>query len=293
MNLRELVVDLEARREKIRQMGGPERVERQHERGKLTARERLALLFDDGIFFEVGMHGRQMGPAGEKGDTPADGVVCGFGKVEGRMVCAAAYDFTVKGGSIGQTGEEKVTRLRKMALQGRWPIVWLIDSAGARIDPGQRSSPRRAQPVRGLGSPVPRAGGDERRRAAGGRHGGAWGGGHRVHPGPRRLRAHGQGRRLAGARADRPGQGRDRPGHRRAGARWVEGAHNEVSGVGDAEVKNDHECIALTRKYLSFMPSSCDEAPPRLAVTDPVDRREESLLDLLPETRARPTTCTR
>ncbi len=96
------------------------------------------MFFDDGVFFEVGMHGRQMGPAGEKNDTPADGVICGFGKVDGRMVCAAAYDFTVKGGSIGQTGEEKVTRLRKMSLTGRWPIVWFIDSAGARIDPGGR-----------------------------------------------------------------------------------------------------------------------------------------------------------
>jgi acetyl-CoA carboxylase carboxyltransferase component len=63
-------------------------------------------------------------------------VVCGFGKVDGRMVCAASYDFTVKGGSIGQTGEEKVTRMRQMSLRGRWPMVWFIDSGGARIDPG-------------------------------------------------------------------------------------------------------------------------------------------------------------
>jgi acetyl-CoA carboxylase carboxyltransferase component len=86
------------------------------------------------------MHGTQMGlpPARRQGRPPADAVVCGFGKVDGRMVCAAAYDFTVKGGSIGQTGEEKVTRLRQMALRGRWPMVWFIDSGGARIDPGQR-----------------------------------------------------------------------------------------------------------------------------------------------------------
>jgi len=63
-------------------------------------------------------------------------VITAFGKVDGRMVTCAAYDFTVKGGSIGYTGEEKVTRLRSMALKGRWPIVWLIDSGGARIDPG-------------------------------------------------------------------------------------------------------------------------------------------------------------
>src|SRR5688572_12478419 len=94
--MRELVADLEARQQKVRQMGGPERIQKQHERGKLTARERVALLFDDGVHFEVGAHGTQMGlAAGPDGaDKPAaDGVVTAFGKVDGRMVCCAAYDF--------------------------------------------------------------------------------------------------------------------------------------------------------------------------------------------------------
>src|SRR3954454_9226107 len=137
--MRGTVKDLEARREAVRRRGGEERVQKQHARGKLTARERLDAFFDDGVFFEVGMHGTQMGlAAGPDGkDRPAaDAVVCAFGKVDGRMVCCASYDFTVKGGSIGQTGEEKVTRLRQMALRGRMPMVWFIDSAGARIDPG-------------------------------------------------------------------------------------------------------------------------------------------------------------
>src|SRR5688500_20112427 len=66
---------------------------------------------------------------------PADAVICGWGKVNGRLVGAAAYDFTVKGGSIGMVGETKVTRLRELALRCRMPMVWFIDSAGARIDP--------------------------------------------------------------------------------------------------------------------------------------------------------------
>ena len=136
MNMDELVKDLEARREQVRAMGGPAKVEKQHQRGKLTARERLSAFFDDGVYFEIGMLGRPMGLMSGGDPVPADAVVCGFGKVGGRMVCSAAYDFTVKGGSIGQVGEEKVTRLRAMALRGRWPIVWFIDSAGARIDPG-------------------------------------------------------------------------------------------------------------------------------------------------------------
>ncbi len=100
----------------------------------------MAAFFDDGVFFEVGMHGTQMGlAAGADGkDRPARR----RRRVRLRQgprahgVLRQSYDFTVKGGSIGQTGEEKVTRLRKMALRGRWPMVWFIDSGGARIDPG-------------------------------------------------------------------------------------------------------------------------------------------------------------
>src|SRR5260370_31706285 len=112
--MREMVADLEKRLEEIRKMGGPERIQKQHERGKLTARERFAQFFDGGVHFEVGAHGTQMGmSAGADGkDKPAaDSLVPGCRKVDGRMVCCAAYDFTVKGGSIGHTGEEKVTRL--------------------------------------------------------------------------------------------------------------------------------------------------------------------------------------
>src|SRR5271155_1037219 len=101
MNMHELVQDLEARRAKVREMGGPEKVAKQHARGKMTARERLAAFFDDGVYFEVGMHGTQMGLAAGAGGNerpPADAVVCAFGKVDGRMVCSASYDFTVKGG---------------------------------------------------------------------------------------------------------------------------------------------------------------------------------------------------
>ena len=129
--MRDRVAELHERRAKVREMGGPEKVAKHHERGKLTARERLALLFDGGAFPEVGLHATERGPGGQT--VPADAVVCGWGKVNGRNVAAAAYDFTVKGGSIGFSGETKVTRMRELALRNRMPMVWLIDSAGARI----------------------------------------------------------------------------------------------------------------------------------------------------------------
>src|SRR5205807_1182207 len=133
--LRPLADDLHARREQIKQGGGPEKVERQHAADKLTARERLDLLIDPGTFVELGIHGRPHSSqrAMDGVQAAADGVITGYGKVDGRLVAVAAYDFTVMAGSMGMTGELKMARLRELALQKRIPLIWLLDSAGARI----------------------------------------------------------------------------------------------------------------------------------------------------------------
>jgi acetyl-CoA carboxylase carboxyltransferase component len=133
--LRPLVEDLEERRRIAKLGGGEERIARQHAADKLTARERVELLIDAGTFTELGLHaGIHHSVRGlEDKDAPADGVITGYGKVDGRLVAVAAYDFTVMAGSMGTTGELKVTRLRELALTKRIPFVWLLDSAGARI----------------------------------------------------------------------------------------------------------------------------------------------------------------
>lgn len=280
MNMEDLVKDLEARRERIRQMGGPDKVKKQHDRGKLSARERLAAFFDDGVYFELGMHGRPMGIGGND-DVPADAVVCGFGKVDGRMVCAAAYDFTVKGGSIGQVGEEKVTRLRSMALKGRWPIVWFIDSAGARIDPGS-SHPDQISLFAGSGhlfreqvvmsGVVPQVAAMVGPGAAGTAY----------IPGLAdfvpMVKDIGS-LALGGPPLVKAVTGQEIAEQDLGGSK----VHTTTSGVGDVEVESDAACIALVRKYLSFMPSHCEEGPPIVPCTDPVDRRDDALLKLLPE----------
>src|SRR5207302_7101961 len=100
-----------------------------------TARERVDLLIDAGTFVELGIHGRphfsQRAMDGK--EAPADGVVTGYGKIDGRLAAVAAYDFTVMAGSMGMTGELKVNRLSELALTKRIPMIWLLDSAGARI----------------------------------------------------------------------------------------------------------------------------------------------------------------
>ena len=133
--LRPLAEDLRARRQQIQLGGGEEKIAAQHAADKLTARERIDLLIDPGTFVELGIHGRPhfSQRAMDGRDAPADGVITGYGKVNGRLTAVAAYDFTVMAGSMGMTGELKVTRLRELALTKRIPFVWLLDSAGARI----------------------------------------------------------------------------------------------------------------------------------------------------------------
>src|SRR4051794_41950001 len=145
--LRALVDDLHERREKARLGGGTDKIERQHEQDKLTARERLALLMDEGTFPELGIHGRPhfSQRAMEGREAPADGVITGYGEVDGRLVAVAAYDFTVMAGSMGMTGGLKVGRPREMALGKRMPVGWVPDSPRGRT-PG------------GGGPPVPRPG---------------------------------------------------------------------------------------------------------------------------------------
>jgi acetyl-CoA carboxylase carboxyltransferase component len=133
--MREAVEALNSKKDQYREMGGAERVERQHKAGKLTARERIDLLFDEGTFTEFGLlaHHQSQSPQMQGKVTPADGVVTGIGDVDGRRVAVIAYDFTVMAGSMGMVTELKATRMRELALRERIPIVWLIDSAGARI----------------------------------------------------------------------------------------------------------------------------------------------------------------
>jgi acetyl-CoA carboxylase carboxyltransferase component len=289
MLMREMVAELEARRARAREMGGADKIERQHARGKMTARERLAALFDDGVFFELGMHATQMGLAAGpdgKDKPPADGVLTVFGKIDGRMVCCAAYDFTIKGGSIGYTGEEKVTRLRSMSLKGRWPMVWLIDSAGARIDPGS-THPDMISLFAGTGhlfreqvvmsGVVPQVAAMVGPGAAGTAY----------IPGLADYVPMVKGigsLALAGPALVKAVTGQE-IGEQELGGSKI---HSETSGVADGEFENDAACLAAVKKYLSFLPSNCDEPPPDVPCTDPIERRDEALLDLLPETTRKP-----
>jgi acetyl-CoA carboxylase carboxyltransferase component len=121
--------------------GGPRRVDEQRARGKMLARERLALLLDEHSFQEIGALATHtctdFGMAGQR--YPGDGIVCGFGKINGRRVAVFAHDFTVLGGSFSQVQSQKICRIQDLAVESGIPLIGLNDSGGARIQEGVRS----------------------------------------------------------------------------------------------------------------------------------------------------------
>jgi acetyl-CoA carboxylase carboxyltransferase component len=281
--LRPLADDLRARREQIRQGGGAEKIDAQHAQDKLTARERIALLIDEGTFVELGIHGRPHSSqrAMDGREAPADGVITGYGKIDGRLAAVAAYDFTVMAGSMGMTGEIKVTRLRELALTKRIPLIWLLDSAGARIQEavgslfaGTGHLFREEVVASGV---IPQVAALMGPCAAGTAY----------IPGLADFVPMVRGRgsmALAGPHLVRAAVGEDVTQEELGGSR----VHCRKSGVGDLEVASDEECIERIKEYLSYFPSSCEQPPPVLAGADPIERGDEDLLDVLPDSNRKP-----
>ena len=279
--LEALVAELKAKRDKALAMGGEERIARQHERNKLTARERLDLLFDPGTFEEFGLlaTGQSMkGEAYDPNKTAADGVITGHGKIDGRVVYAAVYDFTVMAGSMGMIGEQKVARLRDLALRNRCPILWLLDSAGARIQDATGSM------FAGTGylfwdqvnmsGVIPQVAAMLGPCAAGTAY----------IPGlsdfvP--MVKETSSMSLGGARLVKAATGEDVTDHDMGGSQ----VHCYESGVGDLEVEDDAACIAAVKEFLSFLPSNNREQAPVKPTDDPSDRLVEGLDKVVPANR--------
>jgi len=139
--MKDILDRLEQRRARARSGGGEARIEAQHKRGKLTARERVELLLDKGSFeeFDMFVEHRSTDFGMEKTKIPGDGVVTGWGTVNGRTVFLFAKDFTVFGGSLSETHAQKIIKVQDAAMKARAPIVGLFDAGGARIQEGVAS----------------------------------------------------------------------------------------------------------------------------------------------------------
>jgi methylmalonyl-CoA decarboxylase subunit alpha len=272
-----LVDDVSTRKAKALEMGGPNAVERQRSMGKLPVRERIDLLLDDGSFVEFGMLADSMDPAlrEERGSLAADGMVAGIGAIDGRRVAVCAYDFTVLAGSMGAVGEQKTARMRELALRQRIPIVWLLDSAGARIQATSGSTFAGAGALFReqvtLSGVVPQVAAMLGHCAAGTAYIPALADFIPMVKGTSSMA-------LGGRHLVRAATGEDVTEEEMGGSE----VHTKVSGVADLEVASDEDCLAVVRQYLGFFPSHNQEPPPLRPTSDPVDRRVDELYQLVP-----------
>ena len=139
--MKHVIQELEERRRRARLGGGEARIKAQHDRGKLTARERIELLLDKDSFeeFDMFVEHRATEFGSERLRIPGDGVVTGWGTINGRMVYLIAKDFTVFGGSLSEAHAQKICKILDMAMQNCAPVIGLYDSGGARIQEGVAS----------------------------------------------------------------------------------------------------------------------------------------------------------
>ncbi|MFB6308014.1 MAG: acyl-CoA carboxylase subunit beta [Haloarculaceae archaeon] len=282
MTHEEDIEELRERKAQAEKGGGEERIESQHEKGKLTARERIDYFLDDGSFVEIDQlrehRCRNFGM--EEKTVPGDGVVTGYGEVDGRQVYVFAHDFTVFGGSLGEAFAEKVCKVMDRAIETGAPIVGLNDSAGARIQEGIDSLAgyadifHRNQQASGVVPQIsiimgPCAGGAVYSPAITDFVYMVEETSHMFITGPDVIET------VTGEEV-----GFDELG----GA----GTHASESGVAHFTAADEKAAMDEVRYLLSFLPSNNVEDPPRVEPWDDPERADEQLIEVVPDAPQKP-----
>jgi propionyl-CoA carboxylase beta chain len=267
---------------KAEEGGGPARVAQQHQKGKLTARERLDLLLDPGSFVELDRFVTHRSTAfGMEANRPlGDGVVTGWGRIDGRLVYVFSQDFTVIGGSLSETNAAKICKVMDLAVRNGAPVIGLNDSGGARIQEGVASLGGYADIFlrNTLASGVvpqisailgPCAGGAVYSPAITDFIFMVRGVSYMFVTGPNVVKT---------------------VTHEDVTFDTLGGAdvHAETSGVAHLVHASEPECLEAIRRLLAYLPSNNLDDPPRGPTTDPADRREDRLLELIPDSPAKP-----
>lgn len=274
--------DLRQRKEAMKLGGGQKRIDAQHSKGKLTARERLTLLFDADSFVEIDAFVSHRCTNFDMADTkaPGDGVVIGHGTVEGRLVFAYAQDFTVLGGSLGEYHAEKIVKIQDNALKMGAPIVGLNDSGGARIQEGVNA-------LSGFGKifyrntissgVIPQISAIMGPCAGGAVYSPA------ITDFVFMVDKTSQ-MFITGPQVIKTVTGEDVSAEKLGGAK----THNSVSGVAHFIADNDEDCINQIRELLGYLPSNNMETAPEYATEDSVNRIVESFETIIPESPNKP-----
>src|SRR6476659_4717158 len=267
--MKDILEKLETRRANARLGGGQSRIEAQHKRGKLTARERIDLLMDKDSFEEFDMfveHRATEFGMDKQAKIPGDGVVTGWGTVNGRTVFVFAKDFTVFGGSLSETHALKIQKIQDMAMKARAPIVGWFDGGGARIQEGVASRGgygevfKRNVIASGVIPQIsvimgPCAGGDV----------------------------------YSPAMTDFIFMVKD-TSYMFVTAEELGGAsvHATKSSVADGAFENDVECLLQMRRLIDFLPANCGSGVPEWPTQDDADREDFSLDTLIPDNPNKP-----
>src|SRR3954467_5566469 len=276
MNLEQKLAELKRRDSAAEEGGGKERRERQHKDGKMSARERVEFLLDEGTFEEtdklVTHHCTDFGMEEQK--IFGDGFVTGYGRIEGRLVFVFAQDFTVFGGSLSEANAGKICKIMDMAMKVGAPVIGLNDSGGARIQEGVMSLAGYADIFlrNTLASGVipqisaimgPCAGGAVYSPAITDFIAMVDKTSYMFVTGPDVIKS---------------------VTHEEVSKEELGGAmtHNSTSGVAHFLAHNDEECLLLVRELFSFLPSNNADEPPKKASSDPWDRTEEALDTMIP-----------
>src|SRR3984893_14479131 len=274
--------ELERRKRESELGGGEARIKRQHDDGKLTARERIVLLFDPGSFQELdqlGVH-RNTDFGMEKQRIPGDGVVTGYGTVQGRLVYAFAQDFTVFGGSLSETHAAKIVKIMDLAMKNGAPMIGLNDSGGARIQEGVVSLGGYADIFlrNTLASGVipqisaimgPCAGGAVYSPALTDFIFMVKNTSYMFVTGPDVVKS----------------VTREDVTFEQLGGAMI---HNSTSGVAHFAADSDEHALRMVRELLSFIPSNNVDDPPAITPTDSADRVEPKLNSIVPEASNQP-----
>ncbi len=280
--MREMLEKLAAKRAAARLGGGQRRIDAQHAKGKLTARERIDALLDEGSFEEWDMFVEHRCSDFDMADTkvPGDGVVTGFGSINGRLVFVFSQDFTVFGGSLSESHAEKICKVMDQAMKVGAPVIGLNDSGGARIQEGVASLGGYAEVFQRnvLASGVvpqislimgPCAGGAVYSPAMTDYIFMVKDSSYMFVTGPDVVKT---------------------VTHETVTAEELGGAvtHTGRSGVADLAFENDLEALLQLRRFVDFLPSSNREPPPMRPTEDPADRAEEALDTLIPDNPNKP-----
>ena len=276
-SVQEKIAQMNAMKEHIRQGGGAARVEKQHAQGKYTARERLEKLFDENSFVELDMFvkHRCSNFGMDKKDMPGDGIVTGYGTVDGRLIYAYAQDFTVSGGSLGEKHAHKIWKVQDLALKMGAPCIGINDSGGARIQEG-------VDALSGFGGIF------FRNTAASGVIPqisvimGPCAGGAVYSPAITDfifMVKNTSQMFITGPAVIKSVTAEEVTPEQLGGAL----THSTRSGVAHFACEDEDDCIAKIRELLSYLPSNNLENAPAVEPTDDPDRQDESLNSIVPD----------